>query len=92
MKYVNRAGDTLMQWNAKNGAQGLWLARDRQGRWAGALVAGASVAASSTLGFACCQAAWRMLKPIKQEMRDACAYRSTGAEDEPRYSPSENGR
>ena len=45
---------------------------------AGALVAGASVAASSTLGFACCLAAWRMLKPIKQEMRDACAYRIYG--------------
>ena len=53
---------------------------------AGALVAGASIAASSTIGFACCLAAWRMLKPIKQEMRDACAYRSTGAADEPRYS------
>lgn len=58
---------------------------------AGALVAGASLAASSTIGFACCLAAWRILKPIKQEMRDACAYRSTGARDEPRYSPSENG-
>jgi hypothetical protein len=53
---------------------------------AGVLVAGASIAASSTIGFACCLAAWRMLKPIKQEMRDACAYRSSGAEDEPRYS------
>jgi len=53
---------------------------------AGALVAGASIAASSTLGFACCLAAWRVLKPIKQEMRDACAYRSTGAEDESRFS------
>jgi integrase len=53
---------------------------------AGALVAGVSVVASSTIGFACCLAAWRILKPIKQEMRDACAYRSTGAADEPRYS------
>jgi hypothetical protein len=55
------------------------------GRVAGAsaLVGGASIAASSTIGFACCLAAWRMLKPIKQEMRDACAYRSTGAPDEP---------
>jgi hypothetical protein len=53
---------------------------------AGALVGGAFVATSSTIGFACCLAAWRMLKPIKQEMRDACAYRSTGEEDEPRYS------
>jgi hypothetical protein len=58
---------------------------------AGALVGGAFVATSSALGFACCLVAWRILKPIKQEMRDACAYRSTGARDEPRYSPSENG-
>jgi hypothetical protein len=53
---------------------------------AGALVAGAFVATSSTIGFACCLAAWRMLKPIRQEMREACAYRSSGAADEPRYS------
>jgi ABC-type dipeptide/oligopeptide/nickel transport system permease subunit len=53
---------------------------------AGALVGGAFVATSSTIGFACCLAAWRMLKPIKQEMHDACAYKSTGQEDEPRYS------
>ncbi len=51
---------------------------------AGALVAVASISFSSALGFACCLAAWRTLKPIKREMRDACAYRSTGAEDEPR--------
>ena len=50
---------------------------------AGALVACASVGASPALGCACCLAAWRMLKPIKQEMRDACAYRSIGAPDEP---------
>jgi hypothetical protein len=58
---------------------------------AGALVGGAFVATSSTIGFACCLAAWRILKPIKQEMHDACAYRSTGADDEPLYSPGENG-
>lgn len=52
---------------------------------AGALVAGASIAASPALGFAFCLAAWRTLKPIKEEMRDACAYRSTGAEDERRF-------
>ena len=51
---------------------------------AGALVGGAFVATSSTLGFACCLAGWRMLRPIKQEMRDACAYKSTGVPDEPR--------
>jgi hypothetical protein len=53
-----------------------------------ALVSGAFVATSSTIGFACCLAAWRMLKPIREEMRSACAFRSTGAQDEPRYSPS----
>jgi hypothetical protein len=53
---------------------------------AGALVGGAFVAASPALGFAFCLAAWRTLTPIKQEMRDACAYRSTGAQDEPSYS------
>jgi hypothetical protein len=58
---------------------------------AGALVGGAFVATSSTIGFACCLGAWRVLRPIKQEMHDACAYRSTGAEDEPLYSPGENG-
>jgi hypothetical protein len=51
---------------------------------AGTLVAGASIAASPALGFALCLAAWRTLKPIQQEMRDACAYRSTGSTDEPR--------
>jgi len=44
---------------------------------AGALAAGASIVASSTIGFACCLAAWRMLKPIRQEMHDACAFRET---------------
>ncbi len=58
---------------------------------AGALVGGAFVATSSTIGFAFCLAAWRMLKPIKQEMRDACAYRSTGAEDEGRFSQDDCG-
>jgi len=57
------------------------------GRVAGAsvMVTGAVVAGSPALGFACCMAAWRMLKTIKQDMRHACAYKSTGAEDEPRY-------
>jgi hypothetical protein len=57
---------------------------------AGALVGGAFVATSSAIGFACCMTAWRMLKPIKQEMRDACAYRSTGAEDESRLSSDDD--
>jgi hypothetical protein len=52
---------------------------------AGALITGAVVVTSPGLVFGSCLAAWRMLGPIKQEMRDACAYRSTGAKDEPRY-------
>lgn len=51
---------------------------------AGALVTGATVVASPTLAIMWCVAAWRMVKPIKEEMRDACAFKSTGAEDEPR--------
>src|SRR5262249_55072784 len=51
----------------------------------GALCTGAFVVTSPGLVFACCVAAWRVLRPIKQEMRDACAYKSTGADDEPRY-------
>ncbi len=26
---------------------------------------------------------WRLLRPIKNEMREACSYRSTGSRDEP---------
>jgi hypothetical protein len=29
--------------------------------------------------------AWRVVKPIRAEMRDACAYRSTGSDDEAPY-------
>ncbi len=36
-------------------------------------------------------AAYRLLKPIRQEMRDACAYRSTGVPDEPPYSSGDIG-
>ena len=57
---------------------------------AGALVTGAFIATSPGLVFASCMAVWRILKPIKQEMRDACAYKSAGTEDEPRYSPFDN--
>lgn len=35
--------------------------------------------------------AYRLLKPIRQEMRNACAYRSTGAQDEPPYSVGDIG-
>ena len=62
----------------------LWLAGSRENRWAGALVTGVTVTASPTLPIMWCAAAWRVVKPIKEEMRDACAYRSTGAIKEPR--------
>jgi hypothetical protein len=52
---------------------------------AGALITGAFVLTSPGLVFACCMTALRMLRPIKEEMRDAVSYKSTGAEDEPRY-------
>jgi hypothetical protein len=51
---------------------------------AGVLVTGATVVASPTLAIMWCVAAWRVVKPIRKEMRDACAFKSTGAEDEPR--------
>lgn len=52
----------------------------------GALAVGAATFASLPLVPICLLAAYRLLKPIRQEMRNACAYRSTGAEDEPCHS------
>ena len=52
----------------------------------GALAVGAVTFVPLPLVPICLIAGYRLLKPIRQEMRDACAYRSTGAEDEPRYS------
>jgi len=84
-------------WRNANGAERERMAR-KACAWhvtgrvvgAGALVGGAFVATSSTIGFACCLAAWRTLKPIREEMCSACSFRSTGAQDEPRYSSSES--
>ena len=59
---------------------------------AGALAVGAVVFASLPLVPICLLAGYRLLKPIRQEMRAACAYRSTGARDEPRYSSSDVDR
>jgi len=53
---------------------------------AGALAVGAVTFASLPLVPICLIAGYRLLKPIRQEMRDACAYRSTGAQDEPPFS------
>jgi len=52
---------------------------------AGALAAGAVTFAPLPVVPISLLAGYRLLKPIRQEMRDACAYRSTGAKDEPRY-------
>lgn len=51
---------------------------------AGAFVACVTAMASPALAIMSCLTAWRIVKPIKQEMQDACTYRSTGAKDEPR--------
>jgi len=53
---------------------------------AGALAVGAVAFAPLPLLPICLIGGYRLLKPIRQEMRDACAYRSTGARDEPRHS------
>lgn len=50
---------------------------------AGGLVIGAFVIASPGLALMWTLVAWRALRPIRSEMRDACAYRSTGSRDEP---------
>jgi len=58
------------------------------GRVAGAsaLVTGACITAAPALAIMWCLAAWRVAIPIKEELRNACAYRSTGRNDEPPYS------
>ena len=53
---------------------------------AGALTVGAVMFAPLPLIAISVMAACRILRPIPKEMRYACAYRSTGAKDEPRYS------
>lgn len=53
---------------------------------AGALAVGAVTFAPLPLVPIWLMAGYRLLKPIRQEMRDACTYRSTGVRDEPRHS------
>ena len=52
---------------------------------AGSLV-GAFVLASPVLSVMWGLGAWRLIKGMQDEMRDACSYRSTGRRDEPPYS------
>jgi hypothetical protein len=53
---------------------------------AGGLAIGAFIVASPGLAAMWAVVAWRLIKPIKEELRDASSYRSTGAGDEPPYS------
>jgi len=46
---------------------------------------GAFIVASPALATMWATVGLRLLGPIKQEMRDACSFRSTGAENEQRY-------
>jgi hypothetical protein len=52
---------------------------------AGGLAIGALTVASPGLAVIWALVAWRAVKPIKAEMRDACAYRSIGTGDEPPF-------
>lgn len=52
---------------------------------AGVLLTGAFATASPVLKLACTVSAWRVIKPVRREMRDACSYHSTGANDERPY-------
>ena len=49
------------------------------------LLSGAFATASLVLAIACTVTAWRVIQPTRQEMRNACSYRSTGTNDEPPY-------
>ena len=53
---------------------------------AGALVTGAFIIPFSVPAVIWVVAAWRVVKPIAQELSDACSYRSTGANNETPYS------
>jgi len=53
---------------------------------AGGLAIGAFTVASPGLAVIWALVAWRVIRPIKAEMRDACGYRSTGSDDEAPYS------
>jgi hypothetical protein len=53
---------------------------------AGGLAIGAFTVASAGLAVMWALVAWRIVKNIKTEMREACSYRSTGSRDEPPYS------
>jgi hypothetical protein len=49
------------------------------------LAVGALSVASTGLAVMWVLVGWRVVKPIRSELRDACLYRSTGSSDEPPY-------
>jgi hypothetical protein len=53
---------------------------------AGGLAIGACTVGSTGLAAMWALVAWRVVKPIKADMREACSYRSTGESDEAPYS------
>jgi hypothetical protein len=53
---------------------------------AGTLIAGGFITASPGLAVMWALVAWRVVKPIRSEMREACLYRSTGRSDESPHS------
>lgn len=53
---------------------------------AGGLAIGIVTFASAGLAVMWALVAWRLVKPIKAEMREACSYRSTGSDGEAPYS------
>jgi hypothetical protein len=53
---------------------------------AGGLAVGAITVASPGLAAMWAVVAWRLVKPTRQDLRDACSYHSTGTSDEPPYS------
>lgn len=61
-----------------------WRVIGRTGAATGLAVAAFTVA-SPALAILWVLTAWRVFEPIAAEMRDACAYRSTGSDDEAPY-------
>ena len=53
---------------------------------AGCLAIGASIVASPGLAVMWGIVGWRLVRPIRQDLREACLYRSTGRSDEPPHS------
>lgn len=84
--------DRGRRWREANAEQRKRVVREECG-WrilgrvaaSGGLVLGAFLVASPPFAVMCGLSAWRLLKPMRVEMRNACAFRSTGSEDEPPY-------